>query len=278
MSIMKSHASKRLRQPGTFLRTVTWVTLTIVGLTITPARVRADVMKWTVDGAAREAIVVSPSKQDASGKAPLIFAFHGHGDTMQGAAGGMRLEKYWPEAIVVYPQGLPTNPAADPEGWGWIYNADADGQRDVQFVDAMLATLRTKFKVDDRRIYATGFSNGAVFTYELWSARANIFAAFAVVSGRMAPAVHLTEPKPLLVIAGQQDRTVMFKDQLAAINTARAMNGASETGTSCGAECMMYSSSKGSPVITYIHDGGHVYPAGVPYLTVQFFKQHMLAP
>ena len=245
----------------------------------TPAAAAAgvDVMKWTVDGAAREAIVVSPTKQDPSGKAPLIFAFHGHGDTMQGAALGMQLQKYWPEAIVVYPQGLPTNPSTDPEGWGWVYNSDQGGQRDVKFVDAMLATLRGKFKVDDQRVYATGFSNGAVFTYELWSARADIFAAFVVVAGRIGPAVHLAEPRPVLVVAGQADRTVNFKDQLAAIEVARAMNGATETGTACGGECMMYASSKGASVITYIHGGGHVYPPGTPYLTTQFFRQHTLA-
>ncbi len=275
-------SSKSLRQrmasPRSSLRTpLGSIVACLAACLVLPAAMRADTMKWTVDGVGREAIVVAPAKKDASGKAPLIFAFHGHGDTMQGAAGGMQLEKYWPEAIVVYPQGLPTNPSADPEGWGWVYNSDAGGQRDVKFVDAMLATLREKFKVDDRRVYATGFSNGAVFTYELWSARADIFAAFVVVSGRMGPAVHLAEPKPLLVVAGQQDRTVNFKDQLAAINQARELNGANETGTACGGECTMYASSKGAPVITYIHGGGHVYPPGTPYLTTQFFRQHMLA-
>jgi len=96
-----------------------------------------DVLKWTVNGASREAIVVRPAKQYPGGKAPLVFAFHGHGDTMQGFARGIRLETYWPEAIIVYPQGLPTNPATDPQGWGWIYSAFQDGQRDVKFVDAM---------------------------------------------------------------------------------------------------------------------------------------------
>jgi polyhydroxybutyrate depolymerase len=233
-------------------------------------------MNWTVDGVQRVALVYPPSQKDASGKVPVILAFHGHGGDMNDAHAGMHFETYWPEAVIVYLQGLPTNPAADPEGYGWIYNTEKDGQRDVKFVDAVLATLHSKFAVDDNRIYATGFSNGGMFTYVLWGARTNIFAAFAVVSGRVSAGVHLSVPKPVLVVGGQRDRTVMFKDQLAAIETARQVDDANGTGTSCGGECLAYASSKGAPVVTYIHDGGHVYPPGAPYLTVKFFKDHPL--
>ena len=231
-------------------------------------------MDWTVDGMRRKALVYPPSKEDPSGKSPVILAFHGHGGDMMDAHSGMHFESYWPEAVIVYLQGLPTNPAADPEGYGWIYNSDKDGQRDVKFVDAVLATLHSKFKVDDSRIYATGFSNGAMFSYVLWGARPGVFAAFVVVSGRISAGVHLEAPKPLLVVAGQRDRTVNFKDQLAAIETAKQVDGIEGEGTACGGECKEYGSSKGAPIVTYIHDGGHVYPPGAPYVTVKFFKDH----
>lgn len=245
-----------------------------------PARAATNnpnVMKWKVDGVEREAIVFAPTKTDGSGKAPVILAFHGHGDIMQNAQRGMRFETYWPEAVVVYPQGLPTNPAEDPEGYGWIYKpGDADGLRDVKFVDAMLATMHQKFPVDDQRVYATGFSNGAMFSYVLWGARTNVFAAFAIVSGRIPDNVHLSVAKPLLAVAGQQDRTVIFKDQLKSIAAARELDGAEGEGKACGGECMNYASSKGTPVVTFIHGGGHVYPPGTPYITVLFFKEHTL--
>src|SRR5579862_7432365 len=273
---MVGSASKSKRFPGriAFLPSV-FACLAVCLLSAAAAH--ADVMKWTVDGVAREAIVVAPSKKDASGKTPVIFAFHGHGDTMHGAAEGMQLERYWPEAVIVYPQGLPTNPSADPEGWGWVYNTGEDGQRDVKFVDAMLMTLHEKYAVDDQRIFATGFSNGAMFTYELWDARSNIFAAFAVVAGRIVPAVHLTVPKPLMVVAGKRDPNVKFQDQLDSINAVRALDGTSETGTDCGGGCTTYDSSKGTPVVTFIHNGGHLYPPGTPFFTVQFFKNYAIA-
>lgn len=236
----------------------------------------SKVMNWTIDGTRRQAIVYAPG--DNAGKAPVIFAFHGHGGNMQDADAGMRLQNYWPEAIVVYMQGLPTNPASDPQGFGWIYQPKQDGgDRDLKFVDAVIATLRAELPVDERRIYATGFSNGAMFTYVLWGTRARTFAAFAAVAGRIVPAVQLTDPKPLLHIAGEQDTTVPFQEQLHAIKTAREVNGDLEDGVTCGNRCTVYSSSKAAPVMTYIHAGGHVYPPGASEMIVKFFQSHKLA-
>lgn len=237
----------------------------------------AEVMNWTVGGVRREAIVFSPTKKTSSGKAPLLFAFHGHGDNMKDFAEGIEIQKFWPEAIVVYPQGLPTNPADDPEGFGWVYKKGEDGQRDLKFFDAVLETMRAKFAVDDQRLYATGFSNGGLFTYVLWGTRANIFAAFAIVAGRIVPEIQLTEPKPALHIAGENDDTVPFKVQQDAIRVVREVDGADKQGSSCGQNCTLYPSSKGAPVMIYIHGGGHVYPDSASEMIVKFFKEHSLA-
>ena len=164
----------------------------------------------------------------------------------------------------------------DPLGFGWIYGTTRDGQRDLKFFDAVLATMRTKFPVDSRRIYATGFSNGGMFTYVMWGTRANIFAAFAAVAGRIVPEVHLSEPKPILQIGGQEDTTVPFQEQLRAMKIARELNGTGESGSSCGRNCTIRSSSKGAPVVNYIHGGGHIYPAGTSEMIVKFFEAHEL--
>jgi poly(3-hydroxybutyrate) depolymerase len=85
----------------------------------------------------------------------------------------------------------------------------------------MLATLHKQFMVDDARIYSTGFSNGANFTYLLWAERPNVFAAFAPVAARILPSVQLTVPKPVFHIGGTADRRIAFADQKQAIETAR---------------------------------------------------------
>src|SRR5690349_25061243 len=66
---------------------------------------QATIMKWTVDGEKREALVFAPTT-DMAVKRPLVFAFHGHGGNMQHASQSMHIHTVWPEAIVVYPQGL----------------------------------------------------------------------------------------------------------------------------------------------------------------------------
>ena len=70
---------------------------------------------WEVDGAKREALVFAPTKK-ADGKAPLLFDFHGHGGTAKNAARTHHFHQTWPEAVVVYMQGLNTpGKLTDPE-------------------------------------------------------------------------------------------------------------------------------------------------------------------
>ncbi|HZF10474.1 MAG TPA: esterase [Thermoanaerobaculia bacterium] len=240
---------------------------------------QAAVMTWTVGGVERKALVFAPPGH-GGGKVPLVFAFHGHGGNMRGAARGMAFQKAWPGAIVVYMQGLPTPSKIDPQGRrpGWQHELGENGDRDLKFFDAVLATLRQKYPVDDRRIYATGFSNGAFFTYFLWAERGKTFAAFGPCAGLIWPTLQLTEPKPALHVGGQADPLVKFADQEKTIETVRQLDGATAAGTSCGTGCTLYPSPKDTPVETFIHPGGHVFPPAATDLIVKFFKEHSLAP
>ena len=58
---------------------------------------------WDVDGETREALVYMPEKAE---NAPLVFVFHGHGGNVQRISGMFRIHELWPEAAVVYMQGL----------------------------------------------------------------------------------------------------------------------------------------------------------------------------
>jgi polyhydroxybutyrate depolymerase len=62
---------------------------------------RAEVKAWRLNGNTRRAIVYSPSARSPGGRAPLVFSFHGHGDSMQNFQ-HTDLHRAWPEAIVVY--------------------------------------------------------------------------------------------------------------------------------------------------------------------------------
>ena len=81
--------------------------LAIVSASSTALAAEPAPMKWTVDAVQREALVFLPSTSTGA-KAPVIFAFHGHGGNMHVGFARDGFQDFWPEAIVVYPQGLPT--------------------------------------------------------------------------------------------------------------------------------------------------------------------------
>jgi len=164
-------------------------------------------MTWTVDGVQRQALVFGPAPATNAHPLPLVFAFHGHFGNMNAAAQFMHLQTFWPGAIIVYPQGLKTPSQVDPNGngFGWQVRAGQQGlnDRDLKFFDVMVASLSQKFPVDSTRIYATGFSNGAIFSYLLWAERGKVLAAVGIVAGRLDPAEHLTLARSATMIAAR---------------------------------------------------------------------------
>lgn len=229
---------------------------------------------WKVDGVAREALVYVP---DAPRPAPLVFAFHGHGGTMKAAAEKWAYHKRWPQAICVYMQGLPTpGKLTDPEGRrpGWQHEAGEQGDRDLKFFDAVLSTLRREAKVDEQRIYVTGHSNGGRFTYLLWAVRGDVFAAVAPSGSAATTLIKELKPRPCLHVAGAKDPLVKFEWQKKTIDAIRTLNGCSAEGERRGNDVVVYPSSSGTPLSTYVYPGGHAPPADAPDVIVAFLKQH----
>ena len=233
----------------------------------------AQVTRWQVEGEVREAIVYAPDAPQGDEKVPLVFSFHGRGDNMQNFQ-YTNVHVEWPEAIVVYFQGLSTGGGLA----GWQAGRGADGDRDLKLVDVALASLRETYNVDDDRVYATGFSNGGMFTYLLWAERPGVFAAYAPVAGRLRPSVELTRPRPVFHVAVRRDRQVAFEDQEAAIASAVEANGVGASAVPCGDGCTLYGSGEAAPVMTWIHPGGHVYPRQTSERVVSFFRDHPRTP
>src|SRR3974390_313982 len=130
-------------------------------------------MSITVDGVTRSTLVHVPTTAKTN-PTPLVFVFHGHGGSAQLAARSFHLEREWPEAMVVYMQGLNTpGQLTDREGreTGWQAALGDQGDRDLKFFDVILAKLKQDYDVDAKRIYCTGHSNGGGFTYLLWLTR-----------------------------------------------------------------------------------------------------------
>jgi polyhydroxybutyrate depolymerase len=245
------------------------LTIAVLFIARLAAAADAEVATWMVDGVKREAIVYAP--RAPSGKLPLILSFHGHGDDMENFQ-YVGLQNVWPDAIIVYFQGLPSR-----DGYsGWQVEPGEYGDRDLKMVDTALAALKKKYNVDENRIYATGFSNGAHFTYLLWATRSEVFAAFAPVAGRIRPAAMPKRPRPIIIIGGARDAQVAFPDQRAAMGIAVRLNGVDGNTKSCGDGCTLYGGDTAAPVMTWIHQGGHEYPRPTSSKIAEFFHQHKM--
>lgn len=234
-------------------------------------------LEWTINGQTRKALVYIPATAKTK-LTPIIFAFHGHGGTMLNMYRTRGFEKLWPDAIFVCPQGLNTKGVlTDPEGKksGWVMTNQDDSNRDLQFFDAMLKTLRTDYKIDNGRIYATGHSNGGGFTYLLWVTRPNEFAAFAptaTAGGKLIP--KLNTPKPGFHLMGQHDPLVKPEWQKITYNKMLRINGCDTEGTRIDSNLTSYVGKNGNDFQLFIHAGGHEYPKNANQAIINFFKKY----
>jgi polyhydroxybutyrate depolymerase len=213
-----------------------------------------------------------------------VFCWHGHGGTAVHSRATAAFERAWPEAIVVYPQGLKTaSPLVDPEGKksGWQTATGNNGDRDIKLYDAMVDSLRTEYKLDGRHTYSTGHSNGGFFSYLLWQTRGATLAAIGPVAGAYLKPTADIKPLPVIHVAGKDDPIVKFSWQERTFVNVRAANACTSEGkpwaTEGGLTATLYESSKGAPLVTVIHDGGHEYPKGSSALITRFFKEHAQA-
>jgi polyhydroxybutyrate depolymerase len=260
------------------------VVLSVLAMTVRSESEAADpvptLREWTVEGVKREALVYVPTTATTE-PTPLIFAFHGHGGTMNHAARTFAYHKLWPEALVVTMQGLPTVGAiTDPEGKrpGWQRYRGDQGDRDLKFFDAVLASMKADYKVDSRRIYATGHSNGGSFTYLLWAERDETIAAVAPSAAVPGRSMKNLKPKPALHVAGEADELVKFPWQQRTMQAVRKLNGCDSEGREWAKEgslvATIYHSKTGTPFVTAISPGGHVVPKEAPKLIVKFFQEN----
>lgn len=240
------------------------------------------VRHWTIEGVDRVGLVFAPESGNVGnlGKAPVLFAFHGHGGNMRQAAARFGFQSVWPEAVVVYLQGLPTPGAlTDPQGLrnGWQKTTGDQGDRDLKLFDAALATVCKEFSGDPKRVFATGHSNGGGFSYLLMAERGDRLCAVAPVAaaaGRNQPGL---KPKPCLHVAGENDPLVQFAWQERCMAAVRRVNRCDEQGVSWAKKgtltATLYPSAIGAPFVWAVHSGGHQYPDGASGLIVRFFQE-----
>jgi polyhydroxybutyrate depolymerase len=138
-----------------------------------------------VGGTTRDYILRLPDGYDPSTPHRIIFAFHG----MQGSAD--QVDKGDPPNTGLDPTGpyfgikdLSTDTlfvAGQALSGGWT---NSNG-RDLDYVKALLSQLEGQACIDQSRVFATGFSFGAIMTITIACNMADVFRAVAPMSGSL---------------------------------------------------------------------------------------------
>lgn len=174
----------------------------------------------TVNGTSRSYNVIVP--KNLGENRPLFIFCHGYNQD----AGWMQNNEFkndnvsmeavcdTAKFVCVFPNGID-------RAW------DTGGDRDINFIKAIIEKMVTQHKIDRNRIYLGGFSMGGMLTYNAINKMSDIIAAFVSCSGPsvVTPKTSI-RPIPLLHIQGTADN---FGGVQPALNPWIRHNGCSTT-------------------------------------------------
>jgi polyhydroxybutyrate depolymerase len=161
---------------------------------------------------------VPPAYKKNGNSLPLVIALHGGGGSGQQFESQSKLsEKADQEGfIVVYPDGIQNPGVLHLRTWnaGACCGQIASTQQvdDVGFISKLIDKLAATYQIDEKRVYATGHSNGAMLCYRLACELSDKVAAIAANSGTMQLKTPC-KPKrvmPILHVHSQLDRNVPY--------------------------------------------------------------------
>jgi polyhydroxybutyrate depolymerase len=156
--------------------------------------------------------IYTPSSYNPSHPMPLVLVFHGDDGSGRSIADVTRFNELAQKAgfIAVYPNGIDSSWNLRGSHRSALTNID-----DVSFVSALLDRIEQTRSIDTQRIYATGFSRGAILVQDLACELPDRIAAFASVAGslpyRIQPQCQPNTPISMLMINGTNDLAVHYQ-------------------------------------------------------------------
>lgn len=245
-------------------------------------------------GLSRSYLLFIPSSYDGTKKAPLLIMLHGGGGNAKSSLNiASDLTDYADEkgVILVVPNG--TGPMGNRLlTWnsgnccGMAVDKQVD---DVGFIRALVGTLKSQYRIDERRIFATGFSNGAMLSQRLACEMSDILSGIGPVSGSLKDNCSPTHPLSVIMFNGTEDQHVLYQGGRGPMQADRqhprsdhsvayavdfwAMHDHCPTKPQHSqqghiVEEAYESCSGGTAVVLYmIESGGHAWPGGRSYMT-----------
>lgn len=233
-------------------------------------------------GIRRRYLLHVPERYDPGIATPLVVVIHGfmqtpaHQRDMSGWDDLADQEGF----ITAYPMGTGL-----PLRWGSHEPADESAQTrsQIRFITDLLDELSTNYNVDQRRIYASGMSNGGGLAYVLALELSWRIAAIGAVAGLYtypADTLPSARPVPLIAFHGTLDRIVPYEghvkrmgypippvEDCMAAYAARA--GCQGHSTEQVTDAVTRTSFTGCPLgfeLVYytVSNGGHSWPGGQP--------------
>jgi polyhydroxybutyrate depolymerase len=166
--------------------------------------------------AARPYTIHVPTGYDKTKPTPLVVMFHSYG-----VSGGVEeaYERITPTSdahgfLYAYGEGLQDMTGA--QYWNATdacCDLDHAGTNDVQYFDAIVADITSKYNVDPKRIYVMGHSNGGFMSHRLACDRAHVVAAIFSLAGDtfLDPSkCNPSEKVPVVELHGDADQTILY--------------------------------------------------------------------
>ena len=157
---------------------------------------------------AREYLYLVPESYDGLHPHGLVFAFHGGGGTGESFRGvGLEAAAGEHHSVIVYPESAVGR-------WNDGRGTAAADVDDVAFVRALLDLLEEELLIDQERIFATGASNGGMFSHRLACEVDRIVAVAPVIAALPSTVKETCAPAgPLSVLAiqGTEDEFITFE-------------------------------------------------------------------
>jgi polyhydroxybutyrate depolymerase len=174
----------------------------------------------TVDGLDRTYALNLPPNYYEAANFSLVIAMHGGGGSAQQFESTNKLTEKANAAkfIVVYPEGVQSTGILKARSWnagGCCDYAVAQNINDVKFISLLIDKLAATYKIDAKKVYATGHSNGGMLSYRLACELSNKIAAIAPNGCTMvAPSCNPVRAVPVLHMHSVLDQNVPYQGGL----------------------------------------------------------------